>query len=182
MKVYDKNNINIGIIENNILKIHNNTFKNVELSITKNEDGTIYEDTHQWENKKYKTALVTSLQYLIENDKNIKSKEDIKFCKFNINKIYQKKCGIYIWVQGNEIIYIGKTVNLLTRFNSGYGRISPRNCYIGGQSTNCKMNHAFYEIYKNGGVINLYFKETLDYNNLEKELLQLIPTKYNSVH
>ena len=56
MKVYDKNNMNIGIIENNILKIHNNTFKNVELFINKNEDGTIYEDIHQWENKKYKNA------------------------------------------------------------------------------------------------------------------------------
>ena len=26
------------------------------------------------------------------------------------------------------------------RINSGYGKISPKNCFIDGQSTNCKVN------------------------------------------
>ena len=43
-------------------------------------------------------------------------------------------------VRDGQIIYIGETAGLRQRFNMGYGNISPRNCYVGGQSTNCKMN------------------------------------------
>lgn len=27
----------------------------------------------------------------------------------------------------------------------GYGNISPRNCYLDGQATNCHINHLIYE-------------------------------------
>lgn len=35
--------------------------------------------------------------------------------------------------------YIGETDNLEKQFRQGYGNISPRNCFKGGQSTNYKM-------------------------------------------
>lgn len=56
------------------------------------------------------------------------------FCHFSIDA--PKNSGVYLWVVDNEIIYIGETENLSQRFNMGYGNISPRNCYVGGQSTN----------------------------------------------
>jgi len=61
----------------------------------------------------------------------------------------------------------------------GYGTISPRNCFEGGQKTNCKMNKVVLEIYKNGQKIDIYFYETKDYKAIEKELLESITTPYN---
>jgi hypothetical protein len=32
--------------------------------------------------------------------------------------------------------YVGECRDLVKRFNSGYGQISPRNCFVGGRRTN----------------------------------------------
>lgn len=76
------------------------------------------------------------------------------FCKFRINNHLTDK-GLYCLVVNNELIprYIGRVKGSYTygkRFNSGYGHISPYNCYksetingkkhSGGQSTNCHIN------------------------------------------
>jgi hypothetical protein len=61
------------------------------------------------------------------------------FCKFTIPKGY-KVSGVYAIVVNQELKYIGECVNLSSRFNVGYGNISPRNCFKGGQETNCRIN------------------------------------------
>ena len=61
----------------------------------------------------------------------------------------------------------------------GYGNISPRNCYTGGQSTNCKMNKAVMEYYEKGTPVDLYFYETDQYKQVELELLRRCHTRYN---
>jgi hypothetical protein len=64
------------------------------------------------------------------------------FCKFRIkkNKINQNM-GIYFFEYKSDLKYIGSTKQtFIKRINNGYGNISPRNCYLGGQSTNCKIN------------------------------------------
>lgn len=99
------------------------------------------------------------------------------FCRFSIQA--PAAPGVYLWVVAGDIIYIGETANLSKRFNSGYGNISPRNCYIGGQSTNCKMNKVVMEYYKKGQMIDLYFLPTEDYKQIELSLLRRIHTKYN---
>lgn len=48
--------------------------------------------------------------------------------------------GIYFIIVDSRIKYVGESQNIIERFNKGYGIISPRNCYMGGQSTNCKIN------------------------------------------
>ncbi|MDD2476893.1 MAG: GIY-YIG nuclease family protein [Dysgonamonadaceae bacterium] len=99
------------------------------------------------------------------------------FCRFSINA---GDCpGVYLWVVDDSIIYIGETENLKKRFNMGYGRIAPRNCYIGGQSTNCKMNKVILNLYEQGKTVSLYFYNTTDYKRIELELLRKIDTKYN---
>lgn len=100
-----------------------------------------------------------------------------RFCRFSI--CGPAVAGVYLWVVDGEIIYIGETVNLLKRFNSGYGNISPRNCHINGQSTNCRMNKVVLEYYRKGQIIDLYFLPTEDYKQIEFALLQRIHTKYN---
>lgn len=99
------------------------------------------------------------------------------FCRFYIN--VGDWPGVYLWVVDNRIIYIGETDGLKRRFNMGYGRIAPRNCYVGGQSTNCKMNKVVLNLYEQGKTVSLYFYKTTDYKHVELELLGKINTPYN---
>lgn len=99
------------------------------------------------------------------------------FCRFSINA--GEWPGVYLWVVNNSIIYIGETSGLKSRFNMGYGRIAPRNCYVGGQSTNCKMNKVVLALYERGEKVSLYFYYTLDFKQIERELLGKIKTPYN---
>lgn len=87
--------------------------------------------------------------------------------------------GVYLWIVDSQIINIGETNNLKRRFNMGYGIISPRNCYIGGQSTNCKINKVVLDFYKQGKIISLYFYRTELHKQVELELLRKISTPYN---
>ena len=118
-------------------------------------------------------------QNLYKNDKNLPLHQYGKesFCKFS-PKLKPIK-GVYLWVVNNEVIYIGETDNLEKRFRQGYGNVSPRNCFKGGQSTNCKMNKVALQLFLQGKEIEIYFYETEEYKNVERELLQRINTKYN---
>ena len=67
------------------------------------------------------------------------------FCRFRIeaDKQILDSLGVYAIVEESErALYIGKcsgrTSTFGKRFNTGYGTIHPRNCYKGGQSTNCR--------------------------------------------
>lgn len=99
------------------------------------------------------------------------------FCHFTITT--SNYAGVYLWIVDKEIIYIGETEDLNRRFNMGYGNISPRNCYKGGQSTNCKMNKLVLDLFEQGKIINLYFYETKYYKEVERELLKKFNTLYN---
>ncbi len=111
-------------------------------------------------------------------EKNEYGKND--FCDFWIE--YPKgKSGVYIWVVENEIIYIGETEDLLSRFNTNYGHITPYNCTIKGQTTNCKMNNTVLELFrKHNKIVHLYFLPTPNNKEVEAILLANINTKYNS--
>ena len=87
--------------------------------------------------------------------------------------------GIYLWVFDNEILYVGRTKNLLKRFNNGYGRISASNCYIGGTITNCRMNKVLLQLYEQGKIISLYFYKTHKHKVVERNILHAINTPYN---
>lgn len=99
------------------------------------------------------------------------------FCRFSINA--GDWPGVYLWVVDKKIIYIGETEDLKRRFNMGYGQIAPRNCYIGGQSTNCKMNKVLMSLYEQGKMVNLYFYNTTKNKQVEIELLRKIITPHN---
>ena len=102
------------------------------------------------------------------------------FCKFKI-KYPKKISGVYLWVVESEIIYIGETEDLLSRFNTNYGHITPYNCIIKGQTTNCKMNNTVLELFrKHNKIVHLYFLPTPNNKEVEAILLANINTKYNS--
>lgn len=92
------------------------------------------------------------------------------FCKFRISRKFNKS-GVYALVIDGYIKYIGECINLSSRYNSGYGNISPRNCFKGGQETNCRLNACIYSKIQLGRHIELWFYETREHKQIEKQLL-----------
>jgi len=101
------------------------------------------------------------------------------FCRFKVPERYNRKNGVYIiLVEGNPK-YVGECENLGMRFNMGYGNISPRNCYKGGQSTNCRLNNLILKTSKKGNKIGLLFYETENGINIENELIESLHPGWN---
>ena len=103
--------------------------------------------------------------------------ENTEFCHFKPG--LPKGKGVYLWVVDDEIIYLGEAVDLRSRFNSGYGNISPRNCFKGCQSTNVKMNRVALKLFKENKTIEIYIVLTQKHKEIESYLLSRINTKYN---
>jgi hypothetical protein len=101
------------------------------------------------------------------------------FCKFKIPNNH-KKAGVYAIIVDGSPKYIGKCKNLSARFNSGYGNISPRNCYTPrGQPTNCRLNRLILDTSKKGKQIKLYFQETENRSTVEANLIQKLHSDWN---
>lgn len=119
----------------------------------RNEDGSIREFLPQ---DRYRNAAMVPLNNYGHGP----------FCKFKIRSDIARS-GVYTFIAGNEVRYVGECENLSSRFNLGYGNISPRNCYLGGQETNCRINNLVLESIKGGLKISLWFHETKDYKLVE---------------
>ncbi len=53
----------------------------------------------------------------------------------------ESKRGIYAYCIEGDLRYIGRCRDSMKkRINLGYGRIHPKNCYLDGQATNCRLN------------------------------------------
>jgi hypothetical protein len=67
---------------------------------------------------------------------------DLSYCRFRAaeHTILDQK-GLYVFRERGGIRYVGRCRDSFrNRFNNGYGKISPKNCYLDGQSTNCRLN------------------------------------------
>jgi hypothetical protein len=107
-----------------------------------------------------------------DNKKNLKLNNYGKgpFCKFSIDKKYSKT-GVYVILVNDLIEYVGECDNLFKRFGMGYGNISPRNCFEGGQLTNCRINSKISSLLNSNHKIHLYFFETNQRFKIEHELI-----------
>ena len=101
------------------------------------------------------------------------------FCKFAIDKKYSKKSGVYVILVNSVIQYVGESIDLFKRFGMGYGNISPRNCFEGGQLTNCRINSAILELIKSNHSIHLNFFETDKRCEIECELISDLNPAWN---
>lgn len=101
------------------------------------------------------------------------------FCKFRIS-VLKGLVGVYALVVDGTVRYIGECEDLGKRFRSGYGNISPVNCYEGGQRTNCKINRRVLEVAHAGGRVNLYFYATAQRKTVEKQLLARYSPSWNA--
>ena len=108
-----------------------------------------------------------------ENKKNLGLNKYGKgpFCKFTIDRKYAGKTGVYLILVNDKIQYVGECDDFFKRFGMGYGNISPRNCFEGGQSTNCRINSDILSLFKLKKSIQLYFLETKNRFKIEHELI-----------
>jgi len=102
------------------------------------------------------------------------------FCKFRIPNHLKKK-GVYLLTIDGEIRYVGECANLSARFNAGYGNISPRNCFQGGQETNCRLNNLVYVAAAAGERISLWFFQTADHKTMEAALRATLKLAWNRI-
>lgn len=124
--------------------------------------------------------------YRYSNKKNLRKNVfgNNTFCKFSIEKL-PKGSGVYAIFIDDETkpMYIGKAANLANRWSRrNYASISPRNCYVGGQSTNCHINSEILKEYKAGHEIKLYILETDDYSKIESVLICAYDPCWNKQH
>lgn len=99
------------------------------------------------------------------------------FCKFRIPRI--KECGVYCLIEGKEVVYVGETMDLSQRFNSGYGFISSRNCFEVGQTVNCKINSLIFKSCGEKKELKLYFMKTPQRRSMKKNLMEVLTPKWN---
>ena len=102
------------------------------------------------------------------------------FCKFKI-PVNVELAGVYALIVKNKVRYIGECTTLSSRFNMGYGNISPRNCFVGGQETNCRINNLVLQQIKAGSNVSLWFLATDEYKAVERKLRESLPLSWNRV-
>lgn len=101
---------------------------------------------------------------------------DLKYSTFSISdKSFLNKKGIYAYFSGNNLKYIGRCRDTMKkRVNQGYGKITPKNCYVDGQATNCHLNSL---ICAEKEIITLWLFELE--SDQEIESLETMFIKYN---
>ena len=102
------------------------------------------------------------------------------FCRFKIPNNCNVS-GVYAVVVECELKYIGECLNLSSRYNMGYGIISPRNCFVGGQETNCRLNNLIYQAANAGHKISLWFIQTEEYKAVEGKLRMSEQPEWNRI-
>ncbi|HMS56458.1 MAG TPA: GIY-YIG nuclease family protein [Fimbriimonadaceae bacterium] len=101
-----------------------------------------------------------------------------EFCKFKVPGL-PRVSGVYLFVAGGELVYVGKAANLRSRLETGYGNISPKNCYKGGQQTNCRINQALLILARAGKDFAIFAHICEDYDELERGLIATLRPPWN---
>ncbi|MCX6376449.1 MAG: GIY-YIG nuclease family protein [Armatimonadetes bacterium] len=92
------------------------------------------------------------------------------FCRFRIPSGLHTE-GVYVITAGDDVMYVGECVDLSKRFNAGYGQISPKNCFKGGQETNCRINSLVLHRAEDGEQLGVWLLTTPLREPVEAELI-----------
>ncbi|SFR54259.1 GIY-YIG nuclease family protein [Halogeometricum limi] len=91
------------------------------------------------------------------------------FCTFDVPDDGTRRPGVYAVVVADEVTYVGETADLYERFANGYGRISPANCFEGGQGTNCRLNTEIFHAARAGDRVTVFLHATDDFDGTDEE-------------
>lgn len=103
------------------------------------------------------------------------------FCRFEIPKLTDGP-GVYAITVDDTVVYIGECQNFRERYGPrGYGVIHPRNCFVGGQSTNCKVNTRVLEATLRNVIPDLWFMSESDRSRklVEADLVSKFQPQWN---
>lgn len=98
---------------------------------------------------------------------------DLEYSTFYLKDKEQHSLkGVYFYYLKDELKYIGRCRDSMQkRVNAGYGKISPKKCFIDGQSTNCKVNALVTEN-KSSIVLKIFAMDnTTEIKELESRLI-----------
>ncbi len=107
---------------------------------------------------------------------------DKVFCDFSVPSTPVTKLkGLYCFTIDDAITYIGRSHDPFEkRLNLGYGHISPKNCYLDGQSTNCHINSIIAQYPDSGVSFHVCpLDEDLKIDRLEKLLINDLKPEWN---
>ena len=95
-------------------------------------------------------SLGEFLLYLKENNNSdyleyLNGYGDKLYCEFKLEPTLAKSKGLYCYIIDNRIQYIGRSKKTFGERIKEYGKITPYNCLIDGQNTNCKINSLINE-------------------------------------
>ncbi len=103
------------------------------------------------------------------------------FCKISLDRLPSRE-GVYAITVDHAPVYVGECVDLRERFGPrGYGDIAPRNCFVGGQPTNCKVNHRILVAAKEARQVQLWFLETPQRKAAEAQLRHSLTPAWNAL-
>lgn len=101
------------------------------------------------------------------------------FCRFTIARDIHSP-GVYLLTVDGQPIYVGKCRDLAERFGPrGYAAIQPKNCFVSGQSTNCKINNLVSQQAKRGRMVELWFHATGEPASVERDLIVKLRPPWN---
>ena len=103
------------------------------------------------------------------------------FCRFSVTGL-PAASGVYAVTVAQQLTYVGIAMkSLRERWGPrGYAEIQPRNCFRGGQSTNCKVNHAILRATQRGLAVHLWTYQTATPRPLEKRLIAELAPPWNA--
>ena len=101
------------------------------------------------------------------------------FCLLKMKEL-PTTSGVYAVCVDGKVMYVGSASDLSERWGPrGYGRISPRNCFKGGQSTNCKINNRILRAMCADSRVDLWFHETPEPKPTEADLIDALSPSWN---
>jgi len=102
------------------------------------------------------------------------------FCRFRLPGA-PRRPGVYVLSQDRSPVYTGICEDLARRWGPmGYASISPANCDIGGQPTNCKINTRVLEGAHAGRVHEVWFHPAaVGLRATEIETIRVLATPWN---
>jgi len=106
---------------------------------------------------------------------------DGQYCKFKaILNEYSALKGLYAFTLAENVVYVGRCLDdFNTRINNGYGRISPKNCYLDGQATNCHINELINNVQGNVELWVLNLNENDDIIETERLMIKDFKPDWN---
>lgn len=101
------------------------------------------------------------------------------FCRFKTRGLPHVR-GVYALAVDDEVVYAGKTNDLASRWGlGGFGSISPANCFVSGQTTNCHVNHEILLAARAGSTVEIWFRDEPNAERAERGLIRRLKPAWN---